>query len=97
MASPIVCCVCLMPDALLRRRRPSAGYLRQLPHHHRRRCLIVPTLRQEENDARALALVAKAFPGYDIIGINFAHYRSSAWIYPISFTMQYPAECQLAK
>ena len=30
--------------------------------------VIVPTYSQEEKDAKALSLVADAFPGYDIIG-----------------------------
>ena len=51
---------------------------------------------QEENDARALALVAEAFPGYDIIGIDSRTIvRQHGSIHCL--TMQYPAECQLAK
>ena len=58
--------------------------------------VIVPTYAQEENDARALALVAEAFPGYDIIGIDSCTIvRQHGSIHCL--TMQYPAECQLAK
>ena len=58
--------------------------------------VIVPTYAQEENDARALALVAEAFPGYDIIGIDSRTIvRQHGSIHCL--TMQYPAECQLAK
>ena len=58
--------------------------------------VIVPTYAQEENDAHALALVAEAFPGYDIIGIDSRTIvRQHGSIHCL--TMQYPAECQLAK
>ena len=58
--------------------------------------VIVPTYNQEENDARALELVAEAFPGYDIIGIDSQTIvRQHGSIHCL--TMQYPAECQLAK
>lgn len=58
--------------------------------------VIVPTYAQEENDARALALVAEAFPGYDIIGIDSRTIvRQHGSIHCL--TMQYPVECQLAK
>lgn len=58
--------------------------------------VIVPTYAQEENDARALALVAEAFPGYDIIGIDSRTIvRQHGSIHCL--TMQYSAECQLAK
>lgn len=58
--------------------------------------VIVPTYAQEENDARALDLVAEAFPGYDIIGIDSRTIvRQHGSIHCL--TMQYPAECQLAK
>ena len=58
--------------------------------------VIVPTYAQEENDARALALVAEAFPGYYIIGIDSRTIvRQHGSIHCL--TMQYPAECQLAK
>ena len=58
--------------------------------------VIVPTYAQEENDARALALVAEAFPGYDIISIDSRTIvRQHGSIHCL--TMQYPAECQLAK
>ena len=58
--------------------------------------VIVPTYAQETNDARALALVAEAFPGYDIIGIDSRTIvRQHGSIHCL--TMQYPAKCQLAK
>lgn len=52
--------------------------------------VIVPTYAQEENDARALELVAEAFPGYDIIGIDSRTIvRQHGSIHCL--TMQYPA------
>ena len=51
--------------------------------------VIVPTYAQEENDARALSLVAEAFPGYDIIGIDSRTIiRQHGSIHCL--TMQYP-------
>ena len=32
--------------------------------------VIVPTYRQPDRDGQALSMVGKAFPGYDIIGID---------------------------
>ena len=53
--------------------------------------VIVPTYAQEENDARALSLVAEAFPGYDIIGIDSRTIvRQHGSIHCL--TMQYPEE-----
>ncbi|WP_293525440.1 agmatine deiminase family protein [Prevotella sp.] len=55
--------------------------------------VIVPTYNQEENDARALELVAEAFPGYDIIGIDSQTIvRQHGSIHCL--TMQYPDECR---
>ena len=55
--------------------------------------VIVPTYNQEENDARALELVAEAFPGYDIIGIDSQTIvRQHGSIHCL--TMQYPEECR---
>ena len=55
--------------------------------------VIVPTNNQEENDARALELVAEAFPGYDIIGIDSQTIvRQHGSIHCL--TMQYPEECR---
>ena len=56
--------------------------------------VIVPTYNQEENDARALELVAEAFPGYDIIGIDSQTIvRQHGSIHCL--TMQYPVECTI--
>ena len=56
--------------------------------------VIVPTYNQEENDARALELVAEAFPGYDIIGIDSQTIvRQHGSIHCL--TMQYPEECTI--
>ena len=53
--------------------------------------VIVPTYNQEANDARALELVAEAFPGYDIIGIDSCTIvRQHGSIHCL--TMQYPEE-----
>ncbi len=53
--------------------------------------VIVPTYAQEENDARALSIVAEAFPGYDIIGIDSRTIvRQHGSIHCL--TMQYPEE-----
>lgn len=58
--------------------------------------VIVPTYNQEENDARALALVAEAFPGYDIIGIDSRTIiRQHGSIHCL--TMQYPEEARPCK
>ena len=55
--------------------------------------VVVPTYAQETNDAQALSLVAEAFPGYDIIGIDSRTIvRQHGSIHCL--TMQYPAECQ---
>lgn len=55
--------------------------------------VIVPTYNQEENDARALELMAEAFPGYDIIGIDSQTIvRQHGSIHCL--TMQYPEECR---
>lgn len=55
--------------------------------------VIVPTYAQEANDAQALSLVAEAFPGYDIIGIDSRTIvRQHGSIHCL--TMQYPAECK---
>lgn len=55
--------------------------------------VIVPTYAQEANDARALGLVADAFPGYDIIGIDSRTIvRQHGSIHCL--TMQYPAEAE---
>lgn len=55
--------------------------------------VIVPTYNQEENDARALELVAEAFPDYDIIGIDSQTIvRQHGSIHCL--TMQYPDECR---
>ena len=55
--------------------------------------VIVPTYNQEENDARALELVAEAFPGYDIIGIDSQTIvRQHGSIHCL--TMQSPEECR---
>ena len=55
--------------------------------------VIVPTYNQEENDARALELVAEAFPGYEIIGIDSQTIvRQHGSIHCL--TMQYPEECR---
>ena len=55
--------------------------------------VIVPTYNQEENDARALELVAEAFPGYDIIGIDSQTIvRQHGSIHCLK--MQYPEECR---
>ena len=55
--------------------------------------VIVPTYNQEANDARALELVAEAFPGYDIIGIDSQTIvRQHGSIHCL--TMQYPEECR---
>lgn len=55
--------------------------------------VIVPTYNQEENDVRALELVAEAFPGYDIIGIDSQTIvRQHGSIHCL--TMQYPDECR---
>ena len=55
--------------------------------------VIVPTYNQEENEARALELVAEAFPGYDIIGIDSQTIvRQHGSIHCL--TMQYPEECR---
>lgn len=55
--------------------------------------VIVPTYDQEENDAKAMELVAEAFPGYDIIGIDSRTIvRQHGSIHCL--TMQYPEECQ---
>ena len=55
--------------------------------------VIFPTYNQEENDARALELVAEAFPGYDIIGIDSQTIvRQHGSIHCL--TMQYPEECR---
>ena len=51
--------------------------------------VIVPIYAQEANDARALSLVAEAFPGYDIIGIDSRTIiRQHGSIHCL--TMQYP-------
>ena len=56
--------------------------------------VIVPTYNQEANDARALELVAEAFPGYDIIGIDSQTIvRQHGSIHCL--TMQYPVECTI--
>ena len=53
--------------------------------------VIVPTYNQDANDARALELVAEAFPGYDIIGIDSCTIvRQHGSIHCL--TMQYPEE-----
>lgn len=53
--------------------------------------VIVPTYNQNANDARALELVAEAFPGYDIIGIDSCTIvRQHGSIHCL--TMQYPEE-----
>ena len=53
--------------------------------------VIVPTYDQTENDAQALSLVAEAFPGYDIIGIDSRIIiRQHGSIHCL--TMQYPEE-----
>ena len=53
--------------------------------------VIVPTYAQDDNDARALAIVAEAFPGYDIIGIDSRTIvRQHGSIHCL--TMQYPEE-----
>ena len=58
--------------------------------------VIVPTYDQEENDAHALALVAEAFPGYDIIGIDSRTIiRQHGSIHCL--TMQYPEEARSCK
>ena len=58
--------------------------------------VIVPTYNQEENDARALSLVAEAFPGYDIIGIDSRTIiRQHGSIHCL--TMQYPEEVTSGK
>ena len=55
--------------------------------------VIVPTYNQEANDARALELVAEAFPDYDIIGIDSQTIvRQHGSIHCL--TMQYPEECR---
>ena len=56
--------------------------------------VIVPTYNQPDNDAQALSLVAEAFPGYDIIGID-SHViiRQHGSIHCL--TMQYPEEVKL--
>ena len=56
--------------------------------------VIVPTYNQESNDTRALELVAEAFPGYDIIGIDSQTIvRQHGSIHCL--TMQYPVECTI--
>ena len=51
--------------------------------------VIVPTYSQEANDAKALSLVADAFPGYDIIGVDSRTIvRQHGSIHCL--TMQYP-------
>ena len=51
--------------------------------------VIVPTYSQEEKDAKALSLVADAFPGYDIIGVDSRTIvRQHGSIHCL--TMQYP-------
>lgn len=51
--------------------------------------VIVPTYAQDDNDARALSIVAEAFPGYDIIGIDSRTIiRQHGSIHCL--TMQYP-------
>ena len=51
--------------------------------------VIVPTYNQETNDARAFELVAEAFPGYDIIGVDSRTIvRQHGSIHCL--TMQYP-------
>ena len=51
--------------------------------------VIVPTYAQDDNDARALGIVAQAFPGYDIIGIDSRTIvRQHGSIHCL--TMQYP-------
>lgn len=56
--------------------------------------VVVPTYNQDDNDARALSVVAEAFPGYDIVGIDSRTIiRQHGSIHCL--TMQYPAECQL--
>ena len=53
--------------------------------------VIVPTYDQPDNDALALSLVAEAFPGYDIIGIDSRIIiRQHGSIHCL--TMQYPEE-----
>lgn len=55
--------------------------------------VIVPTYNQEQNDAKALNLVAEAFPGYDIIGIDSRTIvRQHGSIHCL--TMQYPVEAE---
>lgn len=49
----------------------------------------MPTYSQEEKDAKALSLVADAFPGYDIIGVDSRTIvRQHGSIHCL--TMQYP-------
>ena len=56
--------------------------------------VIVPTYAQEANDARALSVVAEAFPGYDIIGVDSRTIvRQHGSIHCL--TMQYPAELRI--
>lgn len=51
--------------------------------------VIVPTYAQESNDAQALSVVAEAFPGYDIIGVDSrVIVRQHGSIHCL--TMQYP-------
>ena len=53
--------------------------------------VIVPTYAQDMNDAKALGIVAQAFPGYDIIGIDSRTIvRQHGSIHCL--TMQYPEE-----
>lgn len=53
--------------------------------------VIVPTYNQPDNDASALSIVADAFPGYDIIGIDSRTIiRQHGSIHCL--TMQYPVE-----
>lgn len=56
--------------------------------------VIVPTYNQETKDARALEVVAEAFPGYDIIAIDSRTIvRQHGSIHCL--TMQYPKEMYL--
>lgn len=53
--------------------------------------VIVPTYAQDDNDSKALATIAEAFPGYDIIGIDSRTIvRQHGSIHCL--TMQYPAK-----
>ena len=57
--------------------------------------VIVPTYNQPDNDAKAMGIVADAFPGYDIIGIDSRTIvRQHGSIHCL--TMQYPIEAKAA-